>query len=515
MKRIALILLLSCSWAMAGTYYVSPTTSTPAGNDTTGNGSAATPWATVDKAIATVSLGSHHDILLANGSYEEDTWDVRARDALDVTIKPVTGATVSITMTNAYRAFWTAAAVTLTISMENITLSMPNLDGVARGVITIESTATATFTFTNCTLSATTGRIFLLGASATAAKRQLVVRGGTYTSGTSATCLYADDAYSIDVQDATFNGGTGGTTRTIECYQTNTQTATTGALVRVVGCTVDKAIYVPNGYDDVVLTGNTCTQNVSANAATIINIGVDGHTNASPIERAKIIGNTVRYAGTAKSHGILCGSGINHLECEDNTILNSSDGLVVKSGSNQTAYGGWVRGNVVYDTGANGLELKGAKGLLIEHNTCVTNTNAGMYWSNDASAPDTMYCVIRNNAFYGPEAVELKDFVGTTNTVDYNSYHATGATFATITGTTYATLALYKAAWSGKGVSANDVHSVGNPLLLNTTSTFNVSLVSPAIGAGYPRFTFNGTTYGPTIGAWQPPAFRRVQQIQY
>lgn len=69
-RRLVALFALLAAFLLAGnaqaaTYYVRTT-----GNDTTGDGSDGAPWATVQKAITTVSLDGGHTILIGAGTYD-------------------------------------------------------------------------------------------------------------------------------------------------------------------------------------------------------------------------------------------------------------------------------------------------------------------------------------------------------------------------------------------------------------------------------------------------------------
>ena len=61
---VGLALLLCSAIAHAGTYYVAPT-----GNDGSGDGSDANPWATIGHALSAVPGGGGHEIVVRDGEY--------------------------------------------------------------------------------------------------------------------------------------------------------------------------------------------------------------------------------------------------------------------------------------------------------------------------------------------------------------------------------------------------------------------------------------------------------------
>lgn len=66
-KTMILIVLMLCSLVNAATYYVAPTTSSPAGNDAIGSGSSGSPWATIGFALTATTYGD--TILVRDGTY--------------------------------------------------------------------------------------------------------------------------------------------------------------------------------------------------------------------------------------------------------------------------------------------------------------------------------------------------------------------------------------------------------------------------------------------------------------
>lgn len=79
------------------TYYVRTT-----GNDTTGDGSTGAPWASIKKALATVSIAGGHTILVGDGTYAENdggTLLLKRQFSDWVTIQPENGVLGSVTIT--------------------------------------------------------------------------------------------------------------------------------------------------------------------------------------------------------------------------------------------------------------------------------------------------------------------------------------------------------------------------------------------------------------------------------
>lgn len=125
MRRVTVVALLALLWASvasAGTYYVRKT-----GNDTTGDGSDALPWLTIQKAANTISAAGGHTVMIGAGTYAEDG----AQDALrfattwlsTVTFRPETGAAVTITGVGTG-----GASIIFASGVHNVTL-----DGIGAG----------------------------------------------------------------------------------------------------------------------------------------------------------------------------------------------------------------------------------------------------------------------------------------------------------------------------------------------------------------------------------------------
>jgi hypothetical protein len=126
---------------------------------------------------------------------------------------------------------------------------------------------------------------------------------------------------------------------------------------------------------------------------------------------------------------------------------------------------------------------------------------------------------VTNNILDGSAAVDCINFdfnpTSSEFLYDYNLYRAGTSSLSNLgrdessTIDLITTLTALRTAWGTYQTiqTDNDANSqVIDPLLLNTSTTFRVSLVSPAIGAA---------SDGMTIGAWQPVPVRRPQRITY
>lgn len=500
MRRLMLIWLVVAAQTFGSTYYVATT-----GNDTTGDGSSGTPWATIQKAVTTISTETPHTVLVAPGTYAETTNNyLYINVAVQVTIQ-ANGGTVTLSTSNTdqvVRLHTGMDAGTSYVVLDGLTLTPQTAAGT--GAVYV-SALTPALTIRNCTINPSGTAVRYAASASAEATRTLTIEDSTLNAGT-AYGLNVEDAASIVIDDSTILAGS----QAVYARATNADSNPCSVLLKVTGSTLGQGILAETYWDSVVATGNTITINKASGATVGIAIGKDTAENATPIGRTLISGNTISYTGADNSHGILIGPGCLGAYVTGNTIKGADIGIVVKGDCTVTdklASCAKIIGNKVY--GPRGIYLKGSSKNLVRNNTVVVTAGSGtaaleLETETRTSAYTSTDNTVTENIFDagGVAGYAVRDYSNTgtniRNVYDYNVLRAgTGGLFR-VQATEYATLAALQAAWaSDLLLSGNDANSlVGDPKLASPAfGDFSVAANSPAFGAG---------SDSSTIGAWQP-----------
>lgn len=488
--------------ASGATYYVATT-----GNDTTGDGSSGTPWASIQKAVNTISENTAHTVLVAAGTYAETTNNyLYINRALQVTIRANGGAvTLSTANTDQVVRLHTGMdSGTVYVVLDGVTLTPQTAAGT--GAVYVSS-LTCPLTLRNCTVNPSGTAIRYAASASATATRTLAIEDSTLNAGT-AYGLNVEDAASIVIDGSTISS----TSQAVYARATNAGSNPCSVLLKITDSTLGQGILAETYWDSVLIAGNTIAINKASGSTVGIAIGTDTANNATPIGRTRIAGNSVSYIGAANSHGILIGPGCLGADVIGNTVVGADIGIVVKGDCTVTdklASCGKIVGNKVY--GPRGIYLKGSSKNLVSHNTVVVTAGSGTASleleseTRTASYTSTDNTVVENIFdAAGVAGYAIRDYansgVNVRNVYDYNVLRAgTGGVFR-VQATEYASLAALQAAWaSDLLLSGNDANSaVGDPKLIAPASgNFGLYAGSPAFGAA---------ADGTSIGAWQPDA---------
>lgn len=315
------------------------------GNDTTGDGSSALPWKTIQKAVNTIDIGVHTEIKLRTGTYTEPAnghlWISRA---IDASIFPDTDHSPVIANSDAnYCVFMSSGAGAANVELLNLTLSPAGATGVGTAYVT---TSTGTMAVRNCTITAP-GNGVRFGAGTMIVEDCTIQAGGTAAvMMTGANCV-----------SATVTGNT------ITCPATS------------------RGVYIPDYVPAFTVEDNTITHS-GATANTGIELGVDGTSNPNPIGTGTCQGNRVLFTGAGHSHGITLGKGCDDCECSDNFILNADIAAVIKGD-----------GNYVHHNRASAergvLVLGGARNIVVFNSIYqkgIYTEIGGIHWGNSNGA---------------------------------------------------------------------------------------------------------------------------------
>lgn len=418
----ALVLLCACAPAWATTYYVRTT-----GNDTTGDGSTGNPWATVSKCITTFSIGGE-TCKIGPGTYAESTSGlgyarftnnyatVTTFEAEDPNDRPIitgsTLATYSIMVQGGKNTF------------KNLVFRVSVAQDASIALLLVNNNAADNLVFENCHFDGSTSVVvptLFLGNFT-----------GTLTNLTFTNCVWTK--WGIGTGTTAFkvldiSGGVAGLTITgaaTDCPRFNLENVTSGTI-----------------------SDSTFT----STSGLALAIGKDGDTG---LPTTVTVSNVV--VSSTGTHAALIGAGAVNVSISGLRIDACGDyGLVIKStaaGSNN------VVSNSVLRAGAGAakaaLYLKGAQGATVQNCRIIAGASgyvAIRITAND-SATDCGTNTIRFNsvevatgatAFFWAVADDNGN-----NVVDDNAYRlAPGATLGTVHGTSPATLAALRAAWTG------------------------------------------------------------------
>jgi parallel beta-helix repeat protein len=598
MKRIALILLLCCSWAIGATINVP------------------TDQATLQAAVNAAANGD--SIVVAPGSYAMGASTVLELDAGEngktITVQSSgAGATYTGTGIGIYADTASAADATCVITFSNIHFRTTSASGVVR----VKSQPK--LTFVGCTMgggASVNHSMAVYDTASAGTARELTIVGGiidvggqvfsggnmevlsisgadihtgsqssvgsitavnastridtfkvennTITLGTANTrpMISLANLASSEVIEITGNNVTpnanassgtlislGSATQVesllVSSNVVNVPSASTGHIIdlsSVTNCTVARiennqitnlgtgaGVYCGGYIVSLYVVGNTITNNHATSAGVGINLGTDTTNNPNPFGRVFVAGNTVSFTGADNSHGILVGPGCVGADVLNNTVKNADIGIVVKGDCTTTvklASRARVIGNRVH--GPRGIYLKGSSGNYLAHNTARTIEASTGALELIAETRSTVSYTSTDNEIVnniwdagGGAGVSIRDYsaAGTNvrNRYDYNILGAGTEGIFKVDATAYTSKSELVTMWASDVLlSGNDTHSiVADPKLVSpSTGDFSLKVGSPAINAGYPRFTLpGGTTYGPTIGAWQPRWQKQNREI--
>jgi hypothetical protein len=390
------------------------------------------------------------------------------------------------------------------------------------------SSAKCPLTLEDCTLNPNSTGVNVGVSAAATASRTLTLIDTTISAGGDGHGIYARDLAALSVTGGSIAAGDGRWSIWIVQQNAATLSSTLYQQFSASGATFTQGINIPDYWRNVLIDGCQITINRTAgNAVPGIHLGMDTTAATSPLGRTIVRDTLVSYTGEGRSHGILIGVNADSTRVENCEVRNADISIVTKA-ANAT-----VTHTKCY--GSRGIYLKGGRNGTYAHNTVVPvngpgNTGA-IHWVVD---PDHGNQQPTDNVFIDNIVDSSAGGTGTyayfcdggffRNHIDYSLINAHADRLAYVDGTAY-TIAQFsnlKTKWTGTwtggeiGRWANDAHSfIADPKLVSpSTGDFSLKVGSPAINAGYPRFTLpGGTTYGPTIGAWQPRWQKQNRQI--
>lgn len=467
---------LAASWLPAAPAYAAPTAGTiyvsgaspsalPAGNDTTGDGSASAPYATLTKALSVIGTGGNK-LVLCDGTFAENTtasgrWILAGLFRLPVVFDSYSG------------------------SAANFIIS--NVSGTS-GVVNIRSSSVSNIQFRRATIRPTTdacSAILFNPATAGISATNLMffdcnieVRSTASTS-TYAIALITDyNANNIQFVRCSFVRTAGASTATNpSILQAAPTTLTTNnqpySKIGLWNCSTSDNNWMRfsglvSGISGLDIIG--CT--FSINGLYGILLGQDSSGGTTPkVTNGRIWGNTVTTVGS-NPHAILVGE--NAVADVDKNVINSTlQGIVIKG-----SIGSTVNENIVTLTNAgvgSALYSKASFDTVFTKNVVSisgTGSAAGFREANDGSNKAGRTTFSGNTiSVSGASAAALVWADGTgsvggavsnDNTIILNS----GATLGFVRGISVSTLAALQAAWAASGLSddvaTNDSRSTLN-----------------------------------------------------
>lgn len=553
MRRYLLIFLVLCSVCFAAdvTKYVCTNSGNTAagnylvnGNDTTGDGTLAKPYATVEKAVddnAGVGSGDTMTVVVKSGDTLADdkvtfgaTHTTKNFDI--ISSDPGTSWTFFSTTANGHFEFNTTIAGA--VSFTDMVIG-PISDGALNNIIFYQTNAGMNLTLTNCTISTTDTTAECIDANAdagNAATRDFTLNNTSITTVVAALVTKDFDTVTIENGSTITNSGAiaavileDKTTRFIVDASTITSTANNGIQTDVSAqeLTSGTDFIIRNGstisglvgvkvlkfITNVILTDSTFLAPINSGSSAAIKIGDDteadvtGANAGDSLGQVQILNNTI----TATTHRALhIQFGCNGASILNNVITGDNHTFELDSDGCEVAYntstgnlpifimGGYnhIHNNTTYDdenafliTLANGAafnDFKYPTGNRIYNNIFVT-TGASAFAYTDADGNGG-----NDSQDRGEQSDEMADFV------DFNCYFNEGGGDAFSLGSdsneqTGNTIALMQAAWqtatsggtawNAINENVNDQNSIiADPLFVDAANgDFRLKIGSPLL----------------------------------
>jgi len=456
-------------------YYIATT-----GNDTTGTGSQALPWATFTKAISVAVAGD--TINASDGTYTENTsasgaWTIAKSVASDITIQSLNGIAANVIIVGASGAsntiFNTGASAHL--YFKNLTFGMRSGSSYA-----LRFNANCTnLTFDGCLIDASAnasaiGGIAHVGAAGIVASSVVFLNcttttspsgsynGGTYFAPTGTgtispvftTCTLAGG---VLLQNAgaggTFNGCTiSGAVKGIRTISAGTISITGGIIAGGSSNAIDAngaAITIANCLISNAVAVGTVTLGVDGTAG---NATTGSMTNCTIVRNVALVG-----------HALLVGAGCSNFVIDSCLVPAAYDyACVIKECAGAIVrYNTFVGGATVAANAA--LYFKAATGANAHHNKLIAGANFAARVLRGDTANKCGTITLVDNQIIVRRGV-LFDWGGSGDDsggsiCDRNTYD-TRTKFGTVYGTAnVATLAAVRAAWATYNVTTNDAKS--------------------------------------------------------
>lgn len=432
-------------------YYVS----TSSGNDTTGDGTAGTPWATISKALATVPLTGNVNVLVDAGTYAEDTG---AAGYLNITrtfsdwvnVKPWHAGDAVIITDNASGSYSIRYAGGQKVRFYNVTMQQAgansegtvvvNNGGIADFVgCTVTSinygiysvvADTCTITASNCTITpktGATGNVRAVYARSGNGGNQSISLYNCICSGIGTTLVAAIDAglsHAAGLFNLVIDGGS--------------YTGTSNYAVRTHGGTM-------------VIRNAT----VTSTSAPALVFGTDGGATYATTGSAY---NCTVTCGS--SHAMLVGQQCSNVTVDAMNVTGGDYGLVLKhcdsvSVTNSTLINGTTSPlyfKAATNTSVTGCTINSSVNYAVLIQNDVTNVQNLTLTGNTITATGTAKCL------FWPDATQ-DDGGGVCDSNVYD-YSASSANLGDVRGTAdITTLVALQGAWSGYDNPNNDANS--------------------------------------------------------
>ena len=440
-----------------GNIYVSGTSplSLPAGNDTTGDGTAAKPYATLTKAMSVIPVGGNR-LVLCDGTFTENNggrWVLNGNYSSPIMFDTYFDAT------NGQSPF-----------------IISNASGTA-GVVTVRSNATNNVQIRRATIRPTTDGSPAIqfnptgnGLASNIYFFDCVIEVRTHSSSA---------GYAIDLlTDFTITN-----IQAVRCTFTRTAGSSTTANPSILRCGPTTLTTANQPYSSIGLwyctTSDSNWLRFSALVAGVagidiigcsfsitgtygIMLGQDSSGGTTPkVTSPRIWGNTVITTG-ASAHGILIGENATAADVAKNTVNSTLQGVVTKGSANCT-----VRQNTVSLTNSvNGSALyaKASNGSSFTDNVVsVSGTGAGAGWREGVDGSNKA----SNTTFTGNRltisgasatALQWADSTGSTGGAAANDNNITltsSATLGIVRGTAVSTQADLRAVWGTAGLAGD------------------------------------------------------------
>jgi hypothetical protein len=406
------------------------------GNDTTGNGSSATPWLTIAKAQNTLGSGGPYNILLGDGTYAEtyygdDHLNLANTGTALWTTQPELGADGDVTITAATGG--TAQAEAFFCNNGPQTFKNLKITGLTNKNA-MRVYGNKSYNFTNCTITAVGTQ------KAVSIDSQYTVGPFVFTNCTIAAA-----------------GGTG-------LYVAPTTALTNLTLT---GCTVTCAGYCvlatpgTNGSAVVNLTNST----FSGANANIVSIGVDGSSGNSVT--GVITNCTIANTGVSTGHACLIGAGATDCVVDGLTVSQAYDYALVLKAHGSAGHGTEVK-NCILAAPTSDIYCKGAAYPNIHNNTLQGAGGVGSLQVDAQIAIKSDHVTYQYNTVKPTGTGYLFKWVTAGDNgggvCDYNTYTPTVSgtkRYGIVLGDAdVQSLTELRAAWSTYDVTTNDTNSV-------------------------------------------------------
>lgn len=454
---LAAIAALTIGAAAMADYYV-----TKLGNDTTGNGSEALPWLTIQKAVDTVPDGTH-TIKIGAGTYAEGTrLSLANLNAANnhITFESLSGERdVIVTGTSSCLYGYTVWATGVVFRFDGIefggdpstyTMYFLELAGAGTNRLVLDfnnckitragASASATVFYYRGIASATFVNTDILQKAAHAGTTIDMITGtgtcsftgGKLATGTGALFAFpsatAPPAMTFDGVEFDFSS-LGTPYNGFYCGVI----ASAAAYFRVTNCTVTGryGVYIDRGFTEVTVSDTTINATlVSGEATCLLAAGANASTAYTPpVTTVYFRNNTVTHLGDYQQHGLLVGKGVIAGEVSGNVVTGGDFVAVFKSDdvliernifasvagktpecTDVVAFAGGASGNTfqyntIYAPDGQGLDHREQVGVkpsdnTVQHNIIMTASGNADFVHGESGDGQADTCLVRHNLYH-------------------------------------------------------------------------------------------------------------------